>query len=369
MARKHYWQFLVTDEGNPIENAQISIYIAGTEDPAHVYIDEVGPAVATTAPQVVTSRKGYFEFWVADRQEPNGYALNTKFKLAWSAPGVQTGYIDFIDVFSTSVAEVDETDTNQLKNKAVSNFLAKGWEDHKNSVLYVNGVTSIHGMGPVDESQWDGTIAGHTKLNKLVSNVLANNWESHSSTYYNTATNSWYYTIAGGPVTVANGVGANPGNPHGIEFVNTSSTDTETNKLISNVLANQWHHHRTNTTNGSTDHPQFSLLTGARDYTNPVGYSSSTIVLSAGANDFITKAYVDGKSFTKDILVADWTNNGDGTYSYQVVHGLTESFPVVMVWDYVNNTVIQPVSIDKISTSTTEITMTTNIRCVVRIIK
>jgi hypothetical protein len=30
MARKHYWQFLVTDEGNPIENASISIYEAGT---------------------------------------------------------------------------------------------------------------------------------------------------------------------------------------------------------------------------------------------------------------------------------------------------------------------------------------------------
>lgn len=382
MARRHYWQFLVTDEGNPIENAQISIYVAGSNDPVFVYTDEVGPTGTAAAPQTVTSRKGYFEFWIADSNEINGYPLNTKFKLAWAAPGVQTGYIDYVDVFSTSVAEVDITDTNMTKNKAVSNFLAKGWEDHKNSILYENNILQIHGMGAIDESQWDDTLSENTKLNRLVSNVLGNNWEGHANTIYNSTNDRWEYTIAGGPSTHADGIDGNPGNPHGIDFVDVTSTDTEKNRLISNELAKQWHDHRTDT--GADDHPQYSLVNGTRKYTAGVGYSNSTIVNTVGSDDFITMGYIKGRhakaiiepsgtnnpnrgTVYQNVYYEEWTDNGDGTYGATFLHGINITYPIVIVWETLTKTVVQPVNIQWISDDQTRITVTSDTHHVVKV--
>lgn len=351
MARRHYWQFLVTDEGNPIENAEISIYIAGTTDPAYVYTDEFGPAGSSSDPQIRTSRKGFYEFWIADKQEPNGYFLQTKFKIAWAAVGVQTGFIDYVDVFSTSVAEIDITDTNEYKNKAVSNYLGKGWEDHKNSVLYVDNVMQIHGMGAVDEGQSDVTLLPNTKLNRLVSNILANNWETHANTVWD-ATFGWGYSVAGGPFE------ASLEDPHGIKMVDLTSSTTEPNVLVSNFLAKQWHDHRTNETIGSADHPQFSHLIGDRPYTALVGYVNSTIVDTAGQNDFITKGFIDGNKYSALLAGAAFTDNGDGTYTCPVAHMLNTDYPVVILWEVSSNTVVQPETIFKATSDVTNITVT-----------
>lgn len=353
MARRHYWQFLVTDEGNPIENAEISIYIAGTTDPAYVYTDEFGPAGTSSDPQVRTSRKGYYEFWIADKQEPNGYFLETKFKLAWAAVGVQTGYIDYVDVFSTSVAEIDITDTNEFKNKAVSNYLGKGWEEHKNSIIYENNIMQIHGIGAVDESQSDDTLSENTKMNRLVSNILANNWESHANTFYDIGW-GWAYTIAGGAIEAA------PENPHGIELVDITSDSIERNVLVSNSLVKGWEDHRNDTTVSSVEHPQFSHLTGDRPYTALVGYVDSTIVGAAGENDFITAGYFDAKQFGQLILSTDWIDNGDGTYRYSITHGLSVDYPAVILWEVSSNSVVQPVKIYSGTVDTIEITVTSN---------
>lgn len=362
MARRHYWQFLVTDEGNPIENAEISIYIAGTEDPAYVYTDEIGSTGTRLPAQVATSRKGFYEFWIADRQDPNGYFLNTKFKIAWAAPGVQSGYIDYIDVFSTSVTEVDESDINQDKTKAVSNLLAKGWEDHKDSILYQNSVTDIHGIAAVDESQDDELDSANTSLDKLVSNILANNWEVHANTNYVSVDDSWGYTIAGGPIIPATE------NPHGIMFVDTSDTDTEKNRLVSNELARQWHLHRTSVASGSSDHIQFSLLDGSRSYTAGVGYSNSSIIDTIGNDDFITKSYITGSKFTTTINPGDWADNGDGTYSYILTHNIDVAYPLITVWNLgATHIVTIPENIKYIDTNSLEIVYTSTATLFVRI--
>jgi hypothetical protein len=355
MARRHYWQFLVTDEGNPIENADISIYIANTETPAYVFTGEVGDNGINVAPQIRTSRKGYFEFWVADNTEENGYFYSQKFKIAWEAPGVAKGYVDFVDVFSTSVAEVDETSTDPTRNKAVSNLLAKGWQDHMSLVLYENGLTSVHGIIAVDESAWDDSVSDNTKFNKLVNNILVNDWVTHSNTIYDNDTDSWVYTLDGGlnylPVLPA--VDGAPGRPHGIDFVDTASTDTEKNKLISNALSKQWHDHRVNT--ALDEHTQYSLVNGTRNYTAGVGYSNSTIVDSVGDDDFITKIYVDGKKYYGTI--SSYTSNSDGTYTYTVTHNLNVIHPIIAVWE--DNSIVTPISINYLDLNSISIVMET----------
>jgi len=82
------------------------------------------------------------------------------------------------------ISEVDETSIDTTKNKVVSNSLAKGWEDHKNSVV---GSSTPHNIDQVDEDDTDAT------KNKLVSNALAKGWEDHRNTTSN--------------------------NPHGVDFI------------------------------------------------------------------------------------------------------------------------------------------------------
>jgi hypothetical protein len=100
MARSHYWQFLLNDEGNPIKNADIYIYEAASETPVYIYGSETGGVALNTTPHLVSNSLGYFEFWIADENESNGYPQSNKFKIAWSKPGIASGYIDFIDIFS-----------------------------------------------------------------------------------------------------------------------------------------------------------------------------------------------------------------------------------------------------------------------------
>ena len=207
MSRFHYWQFLINKEGQPIPDANISLYLAGTDSPAFIYFDEFGSNHTSAAPQVITNNMGYFEFWIGDASEEYGYQKGQKFKIEWEKPGVALGEIDWIDIFP-HVAEVDETDqTSNAKNKVISNKLAYRWEEHKNSTLQDNGFP-IHGIEAVNELDTD------TFSNKLISNVLAKKWNDHS----------------------IHSFGLTSDTPHGLLPVDGDNDDNYFDKLVSNKI-------------------------------------------------------------------------------------------------------------------------------------
>lgn len=432
MARRHYWQFLVTDEGNPIENAQISIYIAGTTDAVWVYTDEVGTVGSQTAPQVTTSRKGYFEFWVADQNETNGYPLSTKFKIAWSAAGVSSGYIDYIDVFSTSWEPVDETDTNILKNKAVSNHLAKGWEDHRLAAL--PGDTP-HGMDFVDESDAISVIAG--VRNKVISNYQGFLWDMHAKRQYD---GSLSLTVAPNEAPTAHGIVSGTPQPVSYSGYYGGQGDTVMNRLTSDDLIYQSDSHIRD--QGADHHSQYALVSGGeslgyRSFYGPIGYTIASGLDSLSditSYDFVTKGMLDGVRHTQTILSSDWmvestiltvgsgytdstvaTSGGSGTgmtvtittsggalasvviaangigyktgdiitvgggslgtfrlgnVYYLVNHNLNTDYPVVMLWNTTEtpDEVITPESIVRNSINDTTITIQTVADCYVRML-
>ena len=356
MARKHYWQFLVTDEGNPIENAQITVYRAGTTDPVWVYTDEQGTSGSDSNPQITTSLKGYFEFWIADQSDPtHGYELSTKFKVGWIANGVSDGYIDNIDVFSTFIEPVDETSTDELKNKALSNLLAYTWEAHRMASLPAD---SVHGIDPVDISPLTGAptpeeLQEDGDLNKVYNNYMGRLLDDHAR-----------YQWDGTPDnTTLNG--ALPERVHGIEQVDeTQAVPTvDKNKLVSNSLSKSWTDHLSDATD---PHPQYMPVTGdtgtyPNNFTGLVGYSSGTIVNGAGVDDFITKAYVDNHRYSVSLSAIGWTDNGDGTYYKTVTHNLGVSYPMVIVWRTFGtpDQVVQPEAIEHINTNSIKITVST----------
>jgi hypothetical protein len=115
--RFHYWSFLLDEEGQPIENASIWIYLAGTSTPAELYPSESGnyqtdPLISTFESYedgdesesnieiIKTDEDGFFEFWVGNENETNGYGTEQKFKIKWYKAGIAEGEIDYINIIT-----------------------------------------------------------------------------------------------------------------------------------------------------------------------------------------------------------------------------------------------------------------------------
>ena len=112
MARIHFWSYMLNEEGQPLQGADVTIMLAGTIVPADIYLQEAGGASTDVAPQLVTNSEGYFEFWIGDVNEIAGYATPQKFKLVWEKSGVSSGQIDFIDILPNAPRFFNTTTTS-----------------------------------------------------------------------------------------------------------------------------------------------------------------------------------------------------------------------------------------------------------------
>lgn len=217
MARVHTFYFLVNEAGEPIADANISIFLAGTETPATIYTDEFSNAYVNTAPHMISLSNGYIEWWTGDKNETYGYANTQKFKIKWEKVGISSGIVDYIDIFPavSYVEPVDETDIFSIvKDKTVSNALAYEWTEHaRANILTTPG---IHGLMLATPTEFD------TIPNKLIHNRMAWYWDRHYESTVQTFSPS-------------------AGTPHGIEEVDPLSTTTIKNKLVSNELINTIH--------------------------------------------------------------------------------------------------------------------------------
>lgn len=212
--RYHYWQFLVNQDGQPINGASISIFKAGTTESISVYKGEYTTDVVSTSPQIITNSNGYFEFWIGDEEETAGYTRGTKFKIVWNREGVTYGSVDYIDVFP-DLEGVDETDsTSPYKNKLISNALAYSYTSHLRHDVTNDGFP-IHGLMTVDVLSSDSTI------NKVISDRNAKNWEDHKNYSFEIYTSD-----------------SVSGTAHNLQPVQTGSSDTRFNKLVSNSTIN-----------------------------------------------------------------------------------------------------------------------------------
>lgn len=170
MSRYQYWQYVVDEEGRPMEGVNIRVYLNDNPNTeADVFVHPyLGSPTKTSIADLETNGDGYFEFWVGDEFETlGGYASTQRFRLTWERAGILLGSIDNIDIFPP-VFQVDETDGSSLtkdqRNKLISNKLAYDWEAHVNSTY----ASEPHNFQPVD---WNDT---DTTYNKLVSNSMMN---------------------------------------------------------------------------------------------------------------------------------------------------------------------------------------------------
>ena len=169
MSRYHYWQYVVDEDGRPLQNVNIRVYLNNNPNTeADIFVHPyLGSPTKSSVTDLETNGDGYFEFWVGDEFETlGGYSSTQRFRLTWERAGILLGSIDNIDIYPP-VFQVDETDSSSLtsdqRNKLISNKLAYGWQTHINSTY----VDQPHDLQPVD---WNDST--DDTYNKLVSNSI-----------------------------------------------------------------------------------------------------------------------------------------------------------------------------------------------------
>jgi len=176
MARYHYWQYIVDEEGTPLDSVEIRFYLSdgtgiGTTEASIFRNPTTGAITTTSQANSKTDANGFFEFWVGDAYEAEGgYAFDQKFRLQWYKAGLIQGYIDPVDVYPP-LPPVDETSTGQVvgeadkKNKLISNALAYKWNNHIDIPVPSASPHDIQAVVHCDNNN---------EFNKVVSNLLIN---------------------------------------------------------------------------------------------------------------------------------------------------------------------------------------------------
>ena len=396
--RYHYWQFLVNQEGQPINLANITVYEAGTNDLVSVYTNEFTGDVVSTAPHAITNGAGFFEFWIGDEEEQFGYPRGTKFKIVWNREGISSGSIDWIDIFPL-LEGVDENDSlSEYKNKLLSNALAYKWNHHVNASVLEDGFP-LHGLMPVNIESPD------TSFNKILSDAIAKKWEDHTEYAFMSAQSL-----------------ANPENVHNLQPINVASQDEVYNKLLNNAIAKTWEDHK------NFDYSTMSTsASGGSHGIEPIDLESSSGVINKLISNDLGRSWEDHKSYVfnsltitgspsatsahglecadidstdetfnkvvsnkvlNDLKEADaalldvinnlgsytetistWTAEPSGFYSKEISHGLNTDYPIVTCWDTTTKKIVIPDEIESISSNVIKILTTSNNEMVVKIFK
>jgi len=175
------------------------------------------------------------------------------------------------------------------------------WERAGILLGQINNIDVFPPVFQVDET--DATTSTRGDKNKLVSNALAYTWEQHSS--------------------AGLGVGA-----HGYEAVDTTSQDTEFNKLVSNNLMN---------------------------YIIAAITSAGTLSLTASG------------AIERQFTVTSWTVDGDNYY-VDILHGIGHGHPIVQVLDQGTQQVIMPTNVTQLDNNTIRLHVADNSNAEVTII-
>lgn len=396
--RYHYWQFLVNQEGQPINAANIKVYLAGSDTVARVYKNEFTTDIIDTLPQAITNGAGYFEFWIGDGEEAQGYDRGQKFKIVWDRPGISYGSIDYIDIFPL-VEGVDETDnssdyknklisnslaykfnnhvdhdvtesgfpvhgmevvninsSDEIFNKIINNYLAKGWEDHKNyefdSTSPLIDIDNAHNLQPVDRTS-DNEI-----YNKIINNKIATKWEEHVDFDY---TSSLSLSASG--------------SAHNLQPIDPYSSNEVYNKLLNNKTAKTWEDHNNYTfsstlsasLSGDTVHgldhldinssdPTFNKIVSDKIINNIVN-DIETNRLNISFND---EDILNLQNKFVNYSITSWTDNGDGTYSNTFTHNLDSEYLTVTCWNTITKKIISPTDIESVDLNNIKITVNDN---------
>ena len=101
MAKVRQWLYLKDEEGVPIEDAYLNLYLTGTETEATLFSDSIGTSLDQST--WTTGTSGFFDFYIGNEWDAQGYTANQTFDLAWQLEPF-AGYITNGDMETNPVS-------------------------------------------------------------------------------------------------------------------------------------------------------------------------------------------------------------------------------------------------------------------------
>ena len=178
--RIHVWHYVLNEEGQPVEDANIRLHLSNSTTEANIFVTETSSSYTTcSVADIKTNSEGFFEFWLAGNWETGGYDFSQLFRLRWYRPGIKQGYINNYNPWPNILTWVNTPSGGDVsyRNKFVSNTLVNTWLSHASGSspqLSYNSLipsASIHGISKVDYSSG----CNNNDYNKVVSNEFFRN--------------------------------------------------------------------------------------------------------------------------------------------------------------------------------------------------
>ena len=166
ISRTKIWHYVLNEGGQPIQNAEIRLYLQDSPTTESViYATPSGGATTCSQADIKTDNDGYFEFWLEGETGTGGYAHTQEFILEWFKAGIAPGYVYNYNPWPNALVW---RDTNigadkTYENKFVSNYLVNKWYGHATAIV---PSASPHDLYPVD---YNSGCTDNT-YNKVVSN-------------------------------------------------------------------------------------------------------------------------------------------------------------------------------------------------------
>lgn len=166
--RIHVWHYVLNEEGQPIIDTNVRLYLYGTTTEANIYLSKTASSYTTcSVADIKTDSNGFFEFWLAGNWESGGYDFTQRFRLVWNRPGIKRGYINNFNPWPNILTWVNTSAGSDAdyNNKFISNTLINTWLTHVSGSQPIPSA-SIHGISAVDYSSG----CSNDDYNKTVSN-------------------------------------------------------------------------------------------------------------------------------------------------------------------------------------------------------
>jgi len=375
MAKVQQWLYLKDEEGVPIEDVYLHLYLTGTETEATVFSDSIGTSLDQST--WTTGASGFFDFYIGNEWDPQGYNANQYFDLVWSlAPfnyltdgNMETDPTSAWSAYNATLAEETTTVRSGSKSLKVidTGSTASAYQLISTEVgveYRVTGYTYIPStLGVAASNIFAGRyVAGSEYGGAQV--TIEDSWQIATFDFTATTTTAYIHLHCQGP--------ANDGSEHvffddvSIErltavtksgiidkiqmfpflfSVDETDTDTIRDKLLNNQLAYKFEQHvdyrsyptephniKPVDTNDPTDSTYDKVVTNS--LMNEIN-SLLNILLTCGGDAISITA---SGSLVETILLDTFTPSGSGYYT-DLVHTINRGrmYPILQFYEYLSD--------------------------------